>query len=46
MHNDWHLDRAVTAIRSAVICPGHPGVADALAAVAKQEAKVRGGPQA
>jgi hypothetical protein len=38
MHDDWHLERAVAAIRSAAEVPGNPAVADALAAaIAKQE---------
>jgi hypothetical protein len=42
MHDDWHLDRVVAAIRSAAQLPGQPAVADALAAaVAKQEARER-----
>ena len=42
MHDDWHLDRAVAAIRSAAQGPGKPAVADALAvAVARQEARER-----
>jgi hypothetical protein len=42
MHEDWHLDRVVSAIRSAAQAPGEPEVADALAAaVAKQEARER-----
>jgi hypothetical protein len=40
LHYDWHLERAVAAIRSAAEVPGEPKVADALAAaVAKQEAR-------
>jgi hypothetical protein len=42
MHDDWHLDRVVSAIRSAAQAPGEPEVADALAAAAaKQEARER-----
>ena len=42
IHNDWHLDRVVSAIRSAAQVPGNPEVADALAAaIAKQEARER-----
>jgi hypothetical protein len=42
MHDDWHLERAVAAIRSAAEVPGKPAVADALAAaIAKQEARQR-----
>ena len=42
MHDDWHLDRVVAAIRSAAHIPGEPAVADALAAaIAKQEARER-----
>jgi hypothetical protein len=38
MHDDWHLDRVVSAIRSAAQVPGKPAVANALAAaIAKQE---------
>jgi hypothetical protein len=32
MHDDWHLERAVAAIRSAAKVPSNPAVADALAA--------------
>jgi hypothetical protein len=32
MHDDWHLDRALSAIRSAAQSPGNAAVADALAA--------------
>ena len=40
IHNDWHLDRVVSAIRSAAQVPGNPEVADALAAaVARQEVR-------
>ncbi len=42
MHDDWHLDRVVSAIRSAAEIPGKPAVADALAAaIARQEARER-----
>jgi hypothetical protein len=42
MHDDWHLDRVVSAIRSAAEVPGNPEVADALAAaIAKQKARER-----
>ena len=42
MHDDWHLDRVVSAIRSAAQVPGKPAVADALAAaIAKQEERER-----
>jgi hypothetical protein len=42
MHDDWHLERAVAAIRSAAEVPGEPAVADALAAaIAKQQARER-----
>jgi hypothetical protein len=42
MHDDWHLDRVVSAIRSAAQVPSKPAVADALAAaIAKQEARER-----
>jgi hypothetical protein len=42
MHDDWHLDRVVSAIRSAAQLPGKPEVADALAAaIAKQEGRER-----
>ena len=38
MHDDWHVDRVVSAIRSAAQVPGKPVVANALAAaIAKQE---------
>jgi hypothetical protein len=40
MHDDWHLDRVVLAIRSATQSPGEPGVADALAAaIANQQGR-------
>jgi hypothetical protein len=32
MHDDWQIERAVAAIRSAAEVPGNPAVADALAA--------------
>ena len=42
MHDDWHLDRVVSAIRSATQAPGEPAIAEALAAaIAKQEARQR-----
>jgi hypothetical protein len=42
IHNDWHLDRVVSAIRSAAQLPGKPEVAGALAAaIAKQEGRER-----
>jgi hypothetical protein len=42
MHDDWHLERAVAAIRSAAEVPGNPAVAGALAAaIAKQHGRVR-----
>ena len=42
MHDDWHLERVVSAIRSAAQVPGDPEVADALAAaIAKQEERER-----
>jgi hypothetical protein len=42
MQNDWHLDRVLAAIRTAVQDPGEPAVADALAAaIANQEARER-----
>ena len=42
LHYDWHLDRVVSAIRSAAQVPGKPEVAEALAAaIAKQEGKDR-----
>lgn len=42
IHDDWHLDRVVSAIRSVVQLPGEPAVADALAAaIAKQEVRKR-----
>jgi hypothetical protein len=42
MHDDWHLDRVVSAIRSAAQVPGEPAVADALAAaVDRREARER-----
>ena len=46
MHDDWHLDRVVSAIKSAAQVPGKPEVADALAAaIAKQEARERVAPR-
>ena len=42
LHDDWHLDRVVAAIRSAAQDPGKPEVADALAAaIASQQARER-----
>jgi hypothetical protein len=42
MHDDWHLDGVVSAIRSAAQDPGKPAVADALAAaIAKQHGRER-----
>ena len=42
MHDDWHRDRAVSAIRSAAQGPGESAVADALAAaIAKQQGRER-----
>jgi hypothetical protein len=42
MHDDWHLDRAVSAIRSAAQIPGTSAVANALAAaIGRQEARER-----
>jgi hypothetical protein len=42
LHDDWHLDRVVSAIRLAAEVPGDPAVADALAAaIANQEARER-----
>jgi hypothetical protein len=42
MHDDWHMERAVAAIRSAAEVPGNPAVADALAAaVDRREARER-----
>jgi hypothetical protein len=41
-HDDWHLERAVAAIRSAAEVPGGSEVAEAFAAaIAKQEARER-----
>lgn len=38
MHDDWHTDRVVSAIRAAAQSPGNPAVADALAAaIANQQ---------
>jgi hypothetical protein len=45
MHDDWHLERAVAAIRSAEV-PGEPAIADALAAaVDRREARERVAPR-
>jgi hypothetical protein len=41
MHDDWHLDRVVSAIRSAAQVPGEPTVADALAAAIARRASAR-----
>jgi hypothetical protein len=42
IHYDWHLDRVVSAIRSAAQVPGKRAAADALAAaIARQEARER-----
>jgi hypothetical protein len=42
MHDDWHLDRVVSAIRSAAQRPGKPEVADALAAaIGRQQGRER-----
>jgi hypothetical protein len=42
MYDDWHLERAVAAIRSAADVPGNPEVADALAAaIASRQARAR-----
>jgi hypothetical protein len=42
MHDDWHLDRAVSVIRSAAQSPSQPEVGDALAAaIAKQQGRGR-----
>jgi hypothetical protein len=32
MHDNWHMDRTVSAIRSAALVPGKPAVADVLGA--------------
>jgi hypothetical protein len=46
-HDDWHLERAVAAIRSAAEVPGGSEVAEAFAAaIAKQGARERVGSQA
>jgi hypothetical protein len=37
MHDDWHLERVVSAIRSAAQVPGKPEVADLAAAIVEQE---------
>jgi hypothetical protein len=40
MHDDWHLDRLVSAIRAVAEVPGNPVIADALAAaIAKQQVR-------
>jgi hypothetical protein len=42
MHDDWHPDRVVAAIRSAAQSPGNPAVVYALAAaIANQEGRKR-----
>jgi hypothetical protein len=42
MHDDWHQDRVVTAVRLAAEVPGNPEVADALAAaISSQQARER-----
>jgi hypothetical protein len=42
MHDDWHLDRAVSAIRSAAQIAGTPAVVDALAvAIGRQQGRER-----
>jgi hypothetical protein len=42
MHDDWHLDGVVSAIRSAAQDPGRPEIADAfVAAIAKQQGRER-----
>ncbi len=42
MHDDWHLERVVSAIRAAAQVPGKPAVVDALAtAIAQQEERER-----
>jgi hypothetical protein len=42
MHDDWHIEAVVSAIRSAAQDPDKPEVADALAAaIAKQQARER-----
>jgi hypothetical protein len=42
MHDDWHLDRVVAAIRPPAQVPGEPTVADALAAaIGRQEGRER-----
>jgi hypothetical protein len=42
MHDDWHLDRVLSAIRSAAQVTGEPTVADALAAaIANQQGRER-----
>jgi hypothetical protein len=42
LHYDWHLDRVVSAIRSAAEEPDKPAVADAFAeAIAKQHSRER-----
>jgi hypothetical protein len=42
MHDDWHLERVLSAIRSAAQGPGKPGVGDALAAaIGRQQGRER-----
>jgi hypothetical protein len=42
LHDDWHLDSVVSAIKATVEVPGKPAVADALAAaLANQDARER-----
>jgi hypothetical protein len=41
MHDDWHLERAVAAIRSAAEVSGEPTVAALAAAIAKQHGRER-----
>jgi hypothetical protein len=42
MHDDWHLDRVVSAIGSTAQGPGNPAVADALAgAIGRQQGRER-----
>jgi hypothetical protein len=45
-HDDWHLERAVAAVRSASQVPGNRAIADALAeAVGRRGKGAGGGPQ-
>jgi hypothetical protein len=39
MHDDWHLERVVSAIRSTAQVPSKPAVADALAAAIEKQAE-------